>query len=153
MRHKTVNLRNVNFVWAVPGFCVAGGRGLASPLLRHNTTVLRRAAGEGLTADSIRCATQQTMSAVRHSRHCPLCHTTDNICCVTTDSICCVTQQTMSAMRHSRHCLLCGTADIVCCVAQQTLSAVSYSRQRLLCDTAEMSAVSHGIQCLLYRTA
>ena len=50
-RQKTRTSRNVNLVWAVPRFCVVGGGGLAPPLLRHKTTVFRRAAGEGLTAD------------------------------------------------------------------------------------------------------
>ena len=112
------------------------------------------------------CDTQQTLSAVRHSRHCLLCDTTDIVCCVT---------QTMSAVGHSRHSLLCDAAEnvfcvtqlcdtavIVCCVTQPTLSAVSHSRQCLLCGAADVvccgtqqtsSAVSHSRQCLLWDTA
>ena len=50
-RLKTTGLRNVHLVRAVLGLCVAGEGRLAPPLLRHKTTILRRAAGEGFTAD------------------------------------------------------------------------------------------------------
>ena len=79
------------------------------------------------TADIFCCVTQQTVSAVSHSRHCLLCDTADIVCCVT--------QQSLSAVSHSRQCLLCGTADT---------SVVSHSRQYLLCHTADTSPVSHS---------
>ena len=70
------------------------------------------------TADIVCSVTQQTSSAVSHSRHRLRCHTAD--------SVCCVAHQT---------CLLCDAADTVCCVAQQTVSVVSHSRRCLLCDS------------------
>ena len=46
-RQKTKTLRIVNLVWAVPWFCVAGGEGVAPPLLRHKPTVLCRKQSSG----------------------------------------------------------------------------------------------------------
>ena len=67
-----------------------------------------------LVPDTVYCPTQQTSSAVTHSRH---------VCAVTQHT--CLLRQTadMSAVSTSRH---------VCCVTQQT---------SLLSDTANMSAV------------
>ena len=61
---KTRGSRNVNLVRAVPGFCAAGGEGLAPPLLRHKTVDLGRNAGGAC----LLCHTAD-MSAVPHSKH------------------------------------------------------------------------------------
>ena len=52
--------------------------------------------------------TQQTLFAVRRSRHCLLCFTADNVYCVT--------QKTASAASHGIQCLLRHTEVSVCCV-------------------------------------
>ena len=70
---------------------------------------------------------KQTLSGVRHSRHCLLWHAARNVCCATL--------QPMATVPRSRDCLLCHKADNVCRATQQTTSAVSHSRYWLLYDS------------------
>ena len=60
------------------------------------------------TVDIVCCITQQTLSAVRHSRQCLLSDTADIVSCVA--------QRTLSVASHSRQCLLRDAAELVCCV-------------------------------------
>ena len=73
--------------------------------------------------DSVRWATQQTLSAVSHSRH----------DCVVAQQTFLLNSADMSPMSHRRARLPCDTAETVCYVTQQTCL--------LFCATAETSAV------------
>ena len=113
-RNKTRNLCNVNLVWAVPGFCVAGGEACPTPLATQNNRFASGCWG-GAHSRHVCCLTQQTcllrhtadVSAVSHGRH--VCCVTQPTCLLSHTSnsrhVYCAAQQTMLAVWRSRHCL------------------------------------------------
>ena len=107
-RHKTRGSRNVNLVCALQGFVsqVRGRLAPASPLLRHQTTVLRWVSGESASVTQQTCLLCQTadISAVLHSRH---------VC------VCCVTRQ-ICQLRHTADTCVVSHSRHGCCGPRQT---------------------------------
>ena len=86
--HKTIGLRNVNLIYAVSGFCVAGG-GRLTPLLPATR--------------NYRFETGLWVVGFCHTEKRLLCHTADIFVVLQSRHVCCVTQHA---------CLLCHTAEM-----------------------------------------